>query len=102
MLNQFIAWARKVSKTPPRNVSVELTIGQAADNASARLDFESAAAFGRITFWDSGYFHAEAVAAGSDQDLFSLHGQFTTIGSFAAQLSEFLGMFDIPAVPNPA
>jgi hypothetical protein len=98
MLNHFIGWAKKLPEILPPYVRSELTVGQETDNSAAILDLETGAVLGRLTCWDSGQFHAEAMDADSERQLLSLHGEFATIESLVVQLREFLVILDIPRI----
>ena len=74
MLSAFVSWARDLEVAASRQGrQVTVTVGAATSNSSARLDVDTPGAVGRVTFWESGDYHAEILDYDSGELLYSKH-----------------------------
>lgn len=91
MLSEFLSWAKLLSAAAHQEgVRVTVTIGETSSNPSARMDIDTADKIGRITFWESGDFHAEIIAYDSGELLYSNHGVAMPEESLTERFQPFL------------
>lgn len=100
MLHTFCTWAHATIAALPPQIHAQLTLGQTSANPAAILDFDTPAALGRITCWDSGDFYAEILDQESGQDIFDQEGACRSADALTAQLHPFL--HKLGALPDPA
>lgn len=96
MLSEFVDWANQLGAVSRhKGVGVTVTIGEVSSNPSARLDIDAAGRIGRVTFWESGQYHAEVLAVDSGEMLYSKHG-VTVLGEPLTECFQpFLQQFGI-------
>lgn len=85
MLDEFVAWAA-------RRGSPEL--GELTDNPSTKVDFESAHAIARITYWASGHCDAEVIEIYSGNVLYQQHWENLRPEQLDKELVGFFAILD--------
>lgn len=83
MLQFFIAWAQSIP-------NAQVTIGRLTNNPSARVDFDSAEASGRITCWKTGDYHAEVLDVVSGDTIYSHLGNLEADTQLAERFLPFM------------
>lgn len=98
MLNAFCKWAKAAIATlADIGVEAELTVGNASSNQSARLDVQTPSAVARITFWESGDGHLEAIDLESERLLYSRHVKLKHASLFDSEFKEFFSRLNVPS-----
>jgi len=94
MLSEFVNWANQLGTAFEQDAArIKVTLGEVGSNTSARLDIDTADKIGRITFWESGDFHAEILAYDSGELLYSSHGGAMDAGSLTQCFDRFFSYF---------
>jgi hypothetical protein len=75
MLRRFLDWAQTVSMEL-RGKGLDARVTEASGDDSVRLDIDTPTAMARITCWESGAFHSEAIHIESERTIFQNDGVF--------------------------
>lgn len=90
MLRHFCDWAGSIVGALSKiGATVNVTVGEASDNPSARLDVDTSCAIARITCWESGDYDAEIIDIKSEQYLYTDRGRLTIQTSLSDQFQRF-------------
>ena len=96
MLNDFINWAKSVAASQFRvAIEMRVTVGNASDNPSARLDVDTPSAVARITCWESGDYELEVIDIDSEKQIFAQGGKVETGALLSEQFRSFFEMLGI-------
>ena len=83
MLQQFLAWAKSIP-------NAQVTAAVPSDILSARVDVDSPSAYGRVTCWETGDYHAEVLDVESGCQIYSHDGMLNSASPIHVQLIPFM------------
>jgi hypothetical protein len=76
MLSLFIDWAKRaVAKSQELGWQAWVTENEKTGNTSVRLDVDTPTAVARVTFWESGDFHAEVLDLATEKTVYAYFGK---------------------------
>jgi hypothetical protein len=90
MLNDFIEWANSVTAGQVAGMmDAQVTLSEASNHRSARLDVDTPAAVARITCWESGDYEAEIIDLESERQIYARHGMLQAGEILSQQFQTF-------------
>lgn len=96
MLNYFIEWANSVTVGQfAEAMEARITLGEASNNRSARLDIDTPKAIARITYWESGDYDAEIIDLESEGQLYARRGMHQAGEPLSQQFRAFFEVLGV-------
>ncbi len=96
MLTQFIEWAHRIkSGNVPRNFTSTVAVSDLSENCSARFDIDTPVALGRVTFWETGAYHAQTIDLVTEKTIYEHRGRAQNGDTIPLCFTEFLKSLEV-------